>query len=289
MPKTSSGKIRRAACRDLHREGNLTRPRRHPRLALVRLTLRSWVPRARDVRHAVVGLAYAAYAWSVMVALAGPAAMTLFIVPRRSWRLAVVRRGLGLLARLTRTPVTVSGREHLAALDGAVVVANHPSWIDGAVLAAILPGAPVFVVAGELAHHLWSGPLLRRIGVEFVERATHERGAEDTRRLIAATRSGTDARGLPRRSALARSRTARLPARRVPRRGRGSRSRSSRCPFAARGRCSSRAGRFLATERCSSTWASRSAPISPVGTGRWSSSKRHARQVLARCGEPDIA
>ena len=47
VPKTSSGKIRRAACRDLYERGQLTRPP-HPRLALARLTLRSWLPRARD-------------------------------------------------------------------------------------------------------------------------------------------------------------------------------------------------------------------------------------------------
>jgi 1-acyl-sn-glycerol-3-phosphate acyltransferase len=189
VPKTSSGKIRRAACRDLYQQGKLTHPARHPRLALARLTLRSWVPRARDVRHAVVGLAYAGYAWSVAIALAFPATFALLVVPRRRWRLAVLRRGLELLARLTGIGVTVTGREHLLAIDGAVVVANHPSWIDGAILAAVLPGAPVFVVAADLAHHAWSGPVLRRIGVEFVQRSTHEQGASDTRRLIATART----------------------------------------------------------------------------------------------------
>ena len=191
VPKTSSGKIRRAACRDLYRQGKLTHPPRHPRLALARLTLRSWMPRARDLRHAVVDLAYALYAWSVMIALAFPTAFALLVTPRRRWRLAVVRRALRLLARLTCVGVTVTGREHLvASLGGAVVVANHPSWIDGAVLASVLPGAPVFVVAADLAQHAWSGPFLRRIGVEFVQRATHEQGAGDTRRLIAAARAG---------------------------------------------------------------------------------------------------
>lgn len=86
--------------------------------------------------------------------------------------------------------MTTTGRERLVAHDRAVVVANHPSWIDGAVLATVLPGTPVFVVAGELAHNAWSGPLLRRLGVEFVQRATHEQGAADTRRLIAGVHAG---------------------------------------------------------------------------------------------------
>ena len=96
----------------------------------------------------------------------------------------------GCWRRLAGVRLTVNGSEHLQVPDGAVVVANHPSWIDGAVLASVLPDSPVFVVAGELAHHFWSGPFLRRLGVEFVQRATHEEGAADTRRMIAAARRG---------------------------------------------------------------------------------------------------
>lgn len=57
-------------------------------------------------------------------------------------------------------------------------------------LAAVLSGSPAFVVSGELAHHLWSGPFLRRLGVEFVQRATPEKGTADTRRMITAARHG---------------------------------------------------------------------------------------------------
>jgi 1-acyl-sn-glycerol-3-phosphate acyltransferase len=71
-----------------------------------------------------------------------------------------------------------------------VIVANHPSWLDGAVLASVLPDAPVFVVGAELARAAWSGPVLRRLGTEFVHRATHEQAAADTQLLIAQARLG---------------------------------------------------------------------------------------------------
>ncbi|HEY5012232.1 MAG TPA: AMP-binding protein [Acidimicrobiia bacterium] len=190
VPKTSSGKIRRAACRELYERGTLTHAPRHPRLAIARFTLRSWLPRARDTRHSTLGIVYALFAWSLAIGLALPTACALLVVPRRKWRFAVLRRSLRALARLAGVSVVVSGREYLRAADGAVVIANHPSWIDGAVLASVLPGAPVFVVGAELAEHVWSGPLLRRLGVEFVQRASHEQGAADTRRLISAARAG---------------------------------------------------------------------------------------------------
>jgi 1-acyl-sn-glycerol-3-phosphate acyltransferase len=189
VPKTSSGKIRRAACREMYQRGALVRPR-HPRLAIAWVTVRSVLPRLRAVRRSMTGLSYALFTWCLALVLGVPCAVALAVLPRRRWRFAAVRSSLRLLARLAGVQVTTAGEENLRALDGAIVVANHPSWIDGAVLASVLPGTPVFVVGGELAHNLWSGPFLRRLGAEFVQRASHEQGAADTRRIMAAARRG---------------------------------------------------------------------------------------------------
>ena len=69
VPKTSSGKIRRAACREMYERGTLARSP-HPRLAIARLTLRSWMPRVRAIpqtrgRASRIGL----YAWSLVLVL----------------------------------------------------------------------------------------------------------------------------------------------------------------------------------------------------------------------------
>ena len=162
---------------------------RRPRLMLARLVLRSMIPRSRDVRHAATRLGYALYAGSVMIALAAPTALALLVLPRRSWRFGSAGRTCDSW-RLSGVHVTLVGRDQLPDGSGAVVVANHPSWIDGAVLASVLRGTPVFVVGAELGRARWSGMFLRRLGVEFVQRATPEQGVADTRRLIAATRAG---------------------------------------------------------------------------------------------------
>ena len=183
VPKTSSGKIRRAACREMYERGTLARSP-HPRLAIAGLTFRSWIPRVRAIptahdRHRIriVSRGRSSSFWDAPCALA--------LLVRASSELAIrdrAPRAPAGGARSSACELTVNGSEHLQVLDGAVVVANHPSWIDGAVLASVLPDSPVFVVGGELAHHFWSGPFLRRLGVEFVQRATHEEGAADTRR-----------------------------------------------------------------------------------------------------------
>jgi acyl carrier protein len=189
VPKTSSGKIRRAACREMYERGTLGRPR-HPRLAVARLMFRSWMPRARRVRQRLAAFGHGLFVWFVVLALGLPCALALLVLPRRSWRFALLRRTLRLVAQLAGVHMTVNGREYLPTAAGAVVVANHPSWIDGAVLASVLPNSPVFVVRGELAHHFWSGPFLRRLGVEFVQRAAPDEGGAETQRMFSAVRGG---------------------------------------------------------------------------------------------------
>lgn len=288
VPKTSSGKIRRAACRDRYERNRLVRPRDHGRLALVRLVVRGWVPRTGDALHALLRIGYALFAWSMTIVLALPTAAALVLLPRRRWRFGVLRRSLRVLARVTGVRVTITGREHLRDQDRAVVIANHASWIDGAVLASVLPGSPVFVVAAELGRAAWSGPFLRRLGVEFVQRATNEQGAIDTRRLVAATRAGHTLVAFP------EGRLSRVPGLRAFRLGAflaAAEADVAVVPIAIRGTRS-----LLApgshTPRRASLSVDIAEPIRARQPG-WAGAieLQHAARasVLCRCDEPDIA
>ena len=52
----------------------------------------------------------------------------------------------------------------------------HASYLDPLVLSAVLPGEPVFVAKQELLPQVFAGPLLRRLGVLFVQRGDPESG-----------------------------------------------------------------------------------------------------------------
>src|SRR3546814_1669691 len=65
----------------------------------------------------------------------------------------------GLLRLLYR--VELRGREHIVAAGSkAVVVVNHVSFLDGALLAAFLPGRPVFAIDTHMATRWWVKPFL---------------------------------------------------------------------------------------------------------------------------------
>lgn len=64
-------------------------------------------------------------------------------------------------------------------------VFNHSSYLDVLLIAAFVPGEPVFVAKRELAGQKFAGPLLRRLGAVFVER--YDVGASVTDAAAVAT------------------------------------------------------------------------------------------------------
>ena len=110
------------------------------------------------------------------------------LLPRTSWRWAFMHRAARSALRLTGIRFDVAGIWPRAT--GAVVVTNHASYLDGLVLAAVMPGEPAFIAKKELETQLVAGPFLRRLGALFVDRADPEGGVEDMKKALEAARAG---------------------------------------------------------------------------------------------------
>lgn len=190
--KTSSGKIRRAAMRNLFAKGRIGQPQRALWWQVVRLTLASLGPRLRSMQRRFAGTAYAGYVYFVFSLLAPPVWLLVTLLPRESWRWRVMRRGARLLLRLARIPFTIEGLENLPHHQACVIVANHSSYADGMILIAALPMQFSFIAKAELERRFISRWFLRRIGALFVERFNAQQSVADARRtgqLIQAGRS----------------------------------------------------------------------------------------------------
>jgi len=188
--KTSSGKIRRAACREMYERGELQRRSGPVWWQIVRLTATAAARRLRSARRRTVDRLYAAWWWSVLVVCGAVAWTLVIVVPGRRRRWAVVRGAARMVLRLTRTPVRIRGLENVPE-DGAILVANHSSYFDSLVLAATVPGEPRFVAKRELVDQFVAGHLLRRLGTLFVERVDLRAGAEDTISMLDAAEAGS--------------------------------------------------------------------------------------------------
>ena len=188
--KTSSGKIRRVALRDLYDRGALEPRRRAVWLQLARLAMASLAPLARRAWRRAGELAFAGYVWGLFAALLAVAWPMVAVTPGidRRWRwLGGLAR---CLLRLTGVGPSVKGIERLPSRGNYVVVSNHSSYLDGLVLVSVLPQRVAFIAKRELEGNFFARLFLSRLGCLFVERFDRARGAEDARRVTECLQSG---------------------------------------------------------------------------------------------------
>ncbi|OGS96435.1 MAG: acyl-phosphate glycerol 3-phosphate acyltransferase [Gallionellales bacterium RIFCSPLOWO2_02_FULL_57_47] len=192
--KTSSGKIRRAACRELFEKG--ATPTRAVWWQLIRLAWAGILPQMRRGIRVVSDVCYAAYTWALFWMLAPLTWLVAALLPRPAWNWAASHAIARLYARLCATPLVVRGLENLSPEVPCVLVSNHASYLDGIVLVAALPGELSsagyfsFVAKRELLDSFVSRTYLRRIGSDFVERFESQRSLEDVKQVAHSLQSG---------------------------------------------------------------------------------------------------
>lgn len=133
-------------------------------------------------------LAYAFYALAVFLACSLLALPPLAILPTLASRRRLIRRvGRAVLA-LMGMPVRTRWNGPLP--DPCIVVANHSSYLDGVVLAAVLPPRFDFVIKREVESVPVAAFLLNRIGVQFVTRGNRAGSLRDALRVMRSATGG---------------------------------------------------------------------------------------------------
>jgi acyl carrier protein len=189
--KTSSGKIRRAASRELFEKGEIGKRQRSVPWQVTRLALAGVLPQIRRALNSLSGTAYAVYCWLVFAVLAPVVWLSVTLLPDHSLRWSIMRSCTRLLAKATATPVKVNGLENLPAYGSAyVLVANHASYLDSYALVASLPGMFRFVGKAELAKAFFIRKPLENIHTEFVERFDISKSVSGSRHLSGVLQEG---------------------------------------------------------------------------------------------------
>ncbi len=288
VPKTSSGKIRRLAARDYYERGPSAVKPQAVWWQFVRLAIGSVLPQLRRGWRVARGLLFAAYAWLLFGALFIVVLAAAAISPgKRTWQIA--QRCARLFFWLCRIPLAVRGQENLPPSGAVVIASNHTSYLDGAVLLAILPWRNnAFVAKRELREGFVTRTFVTGLGAQFVERFDVQKSAEHADELAQAAKRGVSLIVFP-EGTLVRH--------------------TGLMPF--------RAGAFLSAAQAGipvvpvalrgvrsvlrdGTWYPRRAPISvtvgapvaPQGSD-WNAAVRLRDQVRSRilkhCGEPDLS
>lgn len=189
---TSSGKVRRAACRELYEQGRIGQPSRLASLwHIARLSLSGLSPGWRRTRRVASDALFGCYARS-LVSFLGPVVWLLvLLLPNLASRWALLRAVIRFLARATGTSITAQGLENLPEPETpCIFVSNHASYLDGYLLVGYLPRCFSFVAKGELLESAPVRMFLQRIETDFVERFDAQQGVKDFQRLADQARNG---------------------------------------------------------------------------------------------------
>ncbi len=188
--KTSSGKIRRAACRELYERGEAGRPRLAPWRQVLRLLLQAVRGHLGRGWEGTRVLSYAVYIWLLFWLVTPLTWLGVAILPQGRWCRTFVHWVARLFIRLAGVPFSVEGLEHLPKNGASVLAANHASYLDGVILCAALPPRFAFVAKRELAGQWVPSLFLRKLGALFVERFDLQRSVADSEALERALRAG---------------------------------------------------------------------------------------------------
>jgi 1-acyl-sn-glycerol-3-phosphate acyltransferase len=189
IPRTENGKVRRSAAKALYEKGTLGAPRRSLSEQRIRIGLRALAAFVVNQGRSLAALIYAGWWWTVVALAAMVSWFAVLLLPRLTWRWSAVRSVCRIALWLVGSPCRVENSAGLAQRN-AVLAVNHSSYADALVLAAAVPGEPLYAAKSELAGQVFAGPFLRRLGVIFVERHDVAASIADAERMGALAKEG---------------------------------------------------------------------------------------------------
>ncbi|MBW6520212.1 MAG: AMP-binding protein [Desulfoarculaceae bacterium] len=189
--KTSSGKIRRAACRERYEQGGSTdTAQRPPWQQWLRLAATGAVTELkRRLKHGA-GWMWSVWACTVFILILPGAWLLIVLAPTLGLRRLLAKASAGLVLTLIGLRPRVEGLQHLSGQGPVIVTANHASYLDAWILTAVLPPRFAYVAKQELLHQPLAALPLRRLATSFVERFDSARGIENSREMEERVRAG---------------------------------------------------------------------------------------------------
>ncbi|MDH5601511.1 MAG: AMP-binding protein, partial [Gammaproteobacteria bacterium] len=182
--KTSSGKVRRSACRELYEQNLLGQAPKAFWLQISRTALKSMLPVGRRIRQRFVNHLYSAYAWSLFTPTVVLTWLSIVLLPSLKWRWTAVHGLARFMAFASGTKVVVKGLENLPpASQICVFVANHTSYLDSFAINAAIPRNFSYVSKSEFLNSYLTALPLKRLRAEFVERFDIQKGINDTKEI----------------------------------------------------------------------------------------------------------
>lgn len=182
VPKTSSGKLQRAACKKMYVEGKLGKFHLPPWLQITKLGT-TWMGQklVSYVKRLAKGL-YTAYIASIFLVTFLPLYLIVYFGSRdvAAKTCKVWAKFMQLLSFCT---LQIEGEENLNKDKPVIFVANHASYLDVIVMLILLPFETRFIGKKELLSTPLLATFMRKLNYLSVDRLDLTKGLQDTQRI----------------------------------------------------------------------------------------------------------
>lgn len=189
VPKTSSGKLQRAACKKMYMEGRLGKKRMPAWLQITKLGTQGL---ARRMASGFKWLGKAAYTFYMVIVFILTFLPTWLLVTFASQEKAAkfMRQWSKLLIRLSGCSLTMMGSENLTKATPVIYIANHASYIDAIITLAVLPVGTRLIGKKELLSTPIIRGLMSKLDYLVVDRLDLSKGLEDAKQIEQSLKAG---------------------------------------------------------------------------------------------------
>ncbi len=182
--KTSSGKIRRSACKEAYLAGDLGRDEdNRPILIQMKIVSRVALLKAQMALTKTYTFGrnffYSSFFFFMMAIFFLPVTLWVVAAPeKKKWQ--GMRKFISTFLFCTGIKLSLKGRKNLPSIDEpCVFVANHHSYIDSAILSLVLERPLIFIAKKELLNNIVFRKVLPLLNTIFVERDLSAKALEE--------------------------------------------------------------------------------------------------------------
>lgn len=189
VPKTSSGKLQRAACKKMYLDGQLGKSQVPTWVQISKLALEGFFYKCKAVVMTIAKSIYTCYLVAVMLLSFIPVYL-IILFGSRDTAAASCRLWARFLLLMAFCPHKLVNGATLTQTLPVIYAVNHASYVDSIATLAVVPSSTRFVVKKEL----FSVPILRtvlhKLDYVAVDRMDLTKGLEDTRHIVRALQMG---------------------------------------------------------------------------------------------------
>lgn len=189
IPKTSSGKLQRVACRNSYLSGKLTQQNTPAWMQMIKLGFSYGAMKAKSAISTLFKILYTTYA-GILLGITIP--LVLFIISCVSRKTAghICRAWAQIVTLIAFCPIRYSGKKNLFKHKPMIFAPNHASYVDALFILAIVPAGTCLTGKSELLNTPIIRTFMKKLGYIALDRIDQAKGIENAEEMKEVLKNG---------------------------------------------------------------------------------------------------